>query len=139
MTNEQAIKDFEGTNENYRDQLSKYGYVMDKAEKDVVNQIIERNELAISALSEELSEDGTLTVHVKDGSKVKRVFVMGDNIFGGLYYSDSAEEDNTTHWIDGDAICPKCGKDKFEGLDADIWADWKPMYCPNCGRKAVQK
>lgn len=51
MTNEQAIKDFEGTNENYRDQLSKYGYVMDKAEKDVVNQIIERNELAISALS----------------------------------------------------------------------------------------
>ena len=42
MTNEQAIKDFEGTNENYRDQLSKYGYVMDKAEKDVVNQCIER-------------------------------------------------------------------------------------------------
>lgn len=47
--------------------------------------------MAISALSEELSEDGTLTVHVSDGSKVKRVFVMGDNIFGGLYYPDSAE------------------------------------------------
>lgn len=59
----------------------------------------EKNEafdMAISALSEELSEDGTLTVHVKDGSKVKRVFVMGDNIFGGLYYPDSAEIESTT-------------------------------------------
>ena len=51
----------------------------------------------------------------------------------------SAEEDNTTHWVDGDAICPKNKKNKFEGLDADIWADWKPMYCPNCGRKAVSE
>lgn len=40
---------------------------------------------------EELSEDGTLTVHVSDGSKVNRVLVMGENIFGGLYYPDSAE------------------------------------------------
>jgi hypothetical protein len=45
------------------------------------------------ALSEELSEDGTLTVHVSDGSKVNRVFVMGDNIFGGMYYPDSAENE----------------------------------------------
>lgn len=50
-------------------------------------------DMAISALTEELSEDGTLTVHVSDGSKVKRVFVMGDNIFGGLYYPDSAKTD----------------------------------------------
>lgn len=49
-------------------------------------------DMAISALTEELSEDGTLTVHASDGSKVKRVFVMGDNIFGGLYYPDSAED-----------------------------------------------
>lgn len=50
-------------------------------------------DMAISDLSEELSEDGTLTVHVSDGSKVTRVFVMGDNIFGGLYYPDSAKTD----------------------------------------------
>ena len=31
--------------------------------------------------------------------------------------------------------CPVCGKDRFEGLDADIWADWEPPYCPNCGAK----
>ena len=31
--------------------------------------------------------------------------------------------------------CPVCGGDRFEGLDADIWADWEPPYCPNCGAK----
>ena len=38
-------------------------------------------------------------------------------------------------WNDGDPYCPICRKDKFRGLDADIWADWKPDYCPNCGAK----
>ena len=38
-------------------------------------------------------------------------------------------------WIDGDPYCPICRKDKFRGLDADIWADWQPPYCPNCGAK----
>ena len=31
--------------------------------------------------------------------------------------------------------CPVCGGDRFEGLDADIWADWEPPFCPNCGAK----
>ena len=31
--------------------------------------------------------------------------------------------------------CPVCGVDRFDGLDADIWADWEPPYCPNCGVK----
>ena len=31
--------------------------------------------------------------------------------------------------------CPVCGKDRFKGLDADIWSDWVPPYCPNCGAK----
>lgn len=38
-------------------------------------------------------------------------------------------------WNDGDPYCPVCGKDKFGGLDADVWADWKPDYCPNCGAR----
>ena len=29
--------------------------------------------------------------------------------------------------------CPIGGRDRFDGLDADIWADWEPPYCPNCG------
>lgn len=36
-------------------------------------------------------------------------------------------------WIDGESECPVCGEDKFKNLDADIWADWKPPFCPNCG------
>lgn len=61
---------------------------MNKEERKYYSEALD---MAISALSEELSEDGTLTVHFSDGSKVKRVFVMGDNIYGGLYYPDSAE------------------------------------------------
>lgn len=38
-------------------------------------------------------------------------------------------------WTDGDPYCPICGKDKFRGLDADIWSDWKPDFCPNCGAR----
>lgn len=38
-------------------------------------------------------------------------------------------------WVNGEENCPICGKSKFEGLDADIWADWKPNFCPNCGAK----
>ena len=41
-------------------------------------------------------------------------------------------------WIDGDSICPCCGEDKFKDLDADIWSDWQPKYCPNCGAKMVE-
>ena len=36
-------------------------------------------------------------------------------------------------WTPGDPICPVCEKNKFDGLDADIWADWMPSFCPNCG------
>lgn len=38
-------------------------------------------------------------------------------------------------WEDGDPICPVCGEDKFKDLDADIWSDWKPSFCPNCGAR----
>lgn len=36
-------------------------------------------------------------------------------------------------WTNGEPECPVCGEDKFKDLDADIWADWKPPFCPNCG------
>ncbi len=38
-------------------------------------------------------------------------------------------------WEPANPICPVCGEDKFKGLDADIWSDWTPAYCPNCGAK----
>ena len=34
--------------------------------------------------------------------------------------------------------CSVCGVYKFEGLDADVWADWDINYCPNCGAKMNQ-
>lgn len=38
-------------------------------------------------------------------------------------------------WENGNPICPVCGEDKFKDLDADIWSDWQPPFCPNCGAK----
>lgn len=54
----------------------------------VVDDTKEALDMAIEALSEDISEDGTLKVNVEDGSKVNRVLVWGDNHFGGLYYPD---------------------------------------------------
>ena len=45
------------------------------------------------------------------------------------------QKPKTGHWINGNSTCPCCGESKFKGLDADIWADWKPKFCPNCGTK----
>ena len=42
-------------------------------------------------------------------------------------------------WEPGNPICPICGKDKFDGLDADIWADWMPNFCPHCGTPMTDK
>ena len=38
-------------------------------------------------------------------------------------------------WEPGNPICPVCGKNKFDGLDADIWSDWMPNFCPSCGAR----
>ena len=48
-------------------------------------------DMAIEALDErkvELFDDGTLVVNVKEGEKVGRVLIEGDDHFGGLYYAD---------------------------------------------------
>lgn len=49
----------------------------------------------------------------------------------------SADVEPVRHgrWEPGNQICPVCGKDKFKDLDADIWSDWTPDYCPNCGAR----
>lgn len=62
--------------------------------------ITERDEeaidIAIEALDErkvELFDDGTLVVNVKEGAKVSRVLIDGDDHFGGLYYADYGERE----------------------------------------------
>ena len=58
-------------------------------------------------------------------------------VLGMIYEMPAADVAPVRHgrWNDGDPYCPICRKDKFRGLDADVWADWKPDYCPNCGAK----
>ena len=53
-----------------------------------------------------------------------------------IRYMDAADVAPVRHgrWECGKP-CPVCGGNRFEGLDADIWADWEPPYCPNCGAK----
>ena len=42
-------------------------------------------------------------------------------------------------WEPGNPICPVCGENKFKDLDADVWADWQPKFCPNCGALMEKK
>ena len=54
-----------------------------------------------------------------------------------IRYMDAADVAPVRHgkWEPGNPICPVCGGDKFKDLDADIWCDWQPDFCPNCGTK----
>lgn len=66
-------------------------------------------------------------------------------ILGGVHIYDMEEQAaeawnkraEVVHgrWENGNPICPVCGEDKFKDLDADIWCDWQPDFCPNCGAK----
>lgn len=49
------------------------------------------------------------------------------------------------YWNNNDNICPFCGENKYkyseyEEIKDDIWGDnWKPKYCPNCGKYMVKE
>ena len=65
-------------------------------------------------------EDGKIIdVHIRDTDDVVKVFVPVRH----------------GRWENGNPICPVCGGDKFKDLNADIWCDWQPAFCPNCGAK----
>ena len=56
-------------------------------------------------------------------------------IMAEVHYMPAADVVEVRHgrWEPGNPICPVCGENKFKDLDADVWADWKPKFCPNCG------
>ena len=82
--------------------------------------------------------------------RIKEVYCVGCNSYNGVrcracgtgdaieIIEDAPPADVTPvrhgRWECGEP-CPVCGEDRFRGLDADIWADWEPPYCPNCGAK----
>lgn len=73
-------------------------------------------------------------LRVKHGTN-ERFFA--DSVFAIIENFPAADVVPVQHgeWENGNPICPVCGEDKFKGLDADIWCDWQPDYCPNCGAK----
>ena len=64
----------------------------------------------------------------------RQYFVVGD-VLTCIRTAPAADVAEVVHgkWEPGNPICPICEKNKFDGLDADIWADWMPSFCPNCG------
>ena len=56
-------------------------------------------------------------------------------ILAGIHFMLAADVAPVRHgrWEPGNPICPVCGENKFKDLDADVWADWQPKFCPNCG------
>ena len=56
-------------------------------------------------------------------------------IMAEIHYMPAADVAPVRHgkWEPGNPICPICGENKFKDLDADVWADWQPKFCPNCG------
>ena len=60
-----------------------------------------------------------------------------DDTLGYIDSEPSSDVSPVVHgrWENGNPICPVCGGNKFRDLDADIWCDWQPDFCPNCGAK----
>lgn len=75
--------------------------------------------------------------------KLARSYMHGEPYIADWKFDEMIEELPTAdvapmrhgQWENGNPICPVCGGDKFKDLDADIWCDWQPAFCPNCGAK----
>lgn len=61
--------------------------------------------------------------------------ISPDDVDFGVDKIPAADVAEVVHgkWEPGNPICPVCGENKFKDLDADVWADWQPKFCPNCG------
>ena len=77
----------------------------------------------------ELQLQADIADNISENGTQHREFIADLMIANGVTVKECGQ------WNDGYPYCPICRKDKFRGLDADVWADWKPDYCPNCGAK----
>ena len=70
-----------------------------------------------------------------ENSLVERLFA--DGVYAVIETFPAADVVEVVHgkWEPGNPICPVCGENKFKDLDADVWADWQPKFCPNCGAR----
>ena len=67
----------------------------------------------------------------------RRGDVLPGSTFDIVLKEPAADVAEVVHgkWEPGNPICPVCGENKFKDLDADVWADWQPKFCPNCGAR----
>lgn len=74
-----------------------------------------------------------------ENSLVERLFA--DGVYAVIETFPAADVVEVRHgrWEPGNPICPVCGENKFKDLDADVWADWQPKFCPNCGALMEKK
>ena len=119
-----------------REEINILQDIVDIYEKEDMYPLLKDREirtikLAVKALEQEPCE---VSEYDKDHIWYKGHQYISLRRFGEI---KAEQKPKTGHWINGDDKCPCCGKSKFEGLDADIWADWQPKYCPNCGAKMV--
>lgn len=109
-----------------------------------LRKIIEANSMAIEILGQQPCEDCISRAYIESiVEELENICINGDEqVLSKLADIKNAPsvtpQPKTGQWIDGNPICPCCGEDKFKDLDADIWADWQPKYCPNCGAKMAE-
>ena len=105
--------------------------------KDVLDLIGEQPDVVRPKVSEYIKRDVAI-------SAIKNVIGNLDHecksmmdFYSALWDTPTSDVVEVRHgrWEPGNPICPICGEDKFKGLDADIWSDWEPKHCPNCGAK----
>lgn len=129
MTREEAIEMVEIAFDVYEEE---YGTGNDWSKQNKA-----RN-MAIKALEQESCEYAVSRKGVVEYIKASDA-ELGHDSENELVVEDILNMPPVTHtrkkgkWENGNPICPCCGEDKFKGLDADVLADWKPKYCPNCG------
>ena len=87
-----------------------------------------KREAALALVKPDAPEDEKAAITIATAKKLVRNIVLR---------TPAADVAPVRHgrWENGNPICPVCGGDKFKDLDADIWCDWQPAFCPNCGAK----
>ena len=105
-----------------------------------IGSAITENERTVTGMAEYIEREALLKFienGINNPDKKEAFGYDAVEILEKVQYMPAADVAPVRHgrWIDGDPYCPICRKDKFRGLDADVWADWKPDYCPNCGAR----